>query len=500
MFTYPPSPILPARLWESSGFCEKRPVSPRQGKVSRWVLPLALLMVLPLLLASGGPGVTDPTSTSFQWTETCPFKVGEGITVGREVSCGILTVPENRSRPTGRSIQLAVALFKTSEASDTIPIIRLEGGPGGSALKIFGEQITKKNLSQTLLSHNWILVDQRGTGYSKPSLTCPEIRQARDATADASDQEQEKAQARAIQNCHRRLTEQGIDLSAYNSLENAADIHDLIQALGYPQVTLYGDSYGSRLALTTMRIAPQGIRSVILDGVYPPQVEYSINASQAIETLLYKCVTNMTCKQKYPNLVQEYGETVNMLNEKPLRFEMKSEATGKIIRHRVTGNDFSAVVFQLLYSTPLIPYLPALIHQTRKGDNQLLVALFRLIDTVPETIDWGMFYSVECSERFSDPCPTWKVPKVPAEQKSPVVSSIPTLLLTGEYDPITPQQDAEAAARTLSKSYEFVLPGAGHVVLGTSLCANQIITSFVDDPTRNPTASCLNQLGEPAFV
>ena len=63
------------------------------------------------------------------------------------------------------------------------------------------------------------------------------------------------------------------DLMAYNTASNAADINDLRLALGYDQVNLWGGSYGTRLALGVMRDYPEGLRSVVLDSVYPPDVD-----------------------------------------------------------------------------------------------------------------------------------------------------------------------------------------------------------------------------------
>ena len=74
----------------------------------------------------------------------------------------------------------------------------------------------------------------------------------------------------------------------------------------------------------------------------------------------------------------------------------------------------------------------------------------------PALLDFGLY-------RFSI-CQFWGMKPVPAVQKEPVMSTIPTLILQGEYDPVTPPANGMLAAQTLSKSYFFLFPGVGHGV------------------------------------
>jgi pimeloyl-ACP methyl ester carboxylesterase len=291
------------------------------------------------LFAACGPGprrAVAPTYTPTFSAGKCPFKVGEGLTDGKEVMCGVLHVPEDRAHPAGRAESLAVAIFKpngTAPGSD--PVIYLSGGPGGRAVGDFGPIITLANRRILYGNRELILIDQRGTGYSQPSLQCDEVVQLQFqyTNQNLTPADQVRVQNDALRACHERLTKQGIDLSAYTSFTNAADIHDLITALGLQQADLYGVSYGTRLALEVMRAFPQHIRSVVLDSVFPPQVD-SFTADPAAFTRIYTvlfqgCAASATCNSAHPNLQAQFNQVVQQLNAQPATFSATDTNTGK---------------------------------------------------------------------------------------------------------------------------------------------------------------------------
>jgi pimeloyl-ACP methyl ester carboxylesterase len=96
-------------------------------------------------------------------------------------------------------------------------------------------------------------------------------------------------------------------------------------------------------------------------------------------------------------------------------------------------------------------------------------------------------------------CQLWNVQPVPAVQKQPVASAIPTLILSGEYDPTTPPAYGKLAARTLSRSYFFLFPSTGHVVVGTNSCTTSMFRAFLEFPTEKPDTTCMSVVGEPLF-
>ena len=218
---------------------------------------------------------------------------------GFDISCGYLTVPENRTLSNSPTIELAYAIVDAAEDEGRPPIVYLAGGPGGSAIDDFvadpeGWQYPFTN------ARDLVLIDQRGTGYSIPTLDCPEL-------AEEVAFEDENPEV----TCHNRLLEEGIDLTAYNTAENAADVAALREELGIESWDLLGISYGTRLALEIMRDYPQGVRSVVLDSVFPPNAdtpgEEALAPLWSLQWLFQECANDGYCSENYPDLETIHG-------------------------------------------------------------------------------------------------------------------------------------------------------------------------------------------------
>jgi len=206
--------------------------------------------------------------------------------------CGYLVVPEDRTQPDSRMIRLyAVVAPAASDNPKPDPIVFLSGGPGAPAVVAVDHY---RGLLRTMLQErDLVAFDQRGVGLSEPALDCPEYEEAVLGTygADVGSEEARQRMFHAMRACRDRLTEEGVNLSAYTSASSAADVHDLMEALGYDRYNLYGGSYGTRLALTIMRDYPDEVRSAVLDSVEPLQedalelraifVQHSSSALQA---------------------------------------------------------------------------------------------------------------------------------------------------------------------------------------------------------------------------
>ena len=552
-------PLIPPALPPLPPTPPQTPAPPKRSRARVLLLVLAVVSVIVVVgviflsslsymlfrqpVPAKTPIRTSPTKApTFQATPNakfrsapCPFQTGNGVVDGQMVKCGYVTVPENRSNPNGPTVQLALAIFKsTNVKNDPSPVVRLEGGPGGSSLDNWALYITSANYSSFVFNHDLIMFDQRGTGYSTPSLKCPETLQNQFETLDKhlSVTDSERLQLQALRACHDRLVGSGVDLNAFNALENAADVHDLILALGYKQANLYGVSYGTRLALTTMRLFPSVIRSVVLDSVYPPQKNRTDlpGAAQRVFNVLFQgCAAEAHCNLLYPHLDSVFYKLVTDLNAGPAHFQATDATTGKSYNVVMAGDDFVFVLFSALYVTQFIPVLPKMIFQMRDHNYALLSAIYGAVE-FDDTFSDGMFYSDECSEDWNfltqsdiagamqgitpqirpalqndlqleyEDCRLWHVQQSPAAQKQPVVSSIPTLVLSDEYDPITPPANGKLATQTLRNSYYFLFPGLGHGAEYNSPCVNSIISAFDDTPTQKPSDACVASMGEPNFV
>jgi pimeloyl-ACP methyl ester carboxylesterase len=471
----------------------------------------------------------------FQWGE-CEFDVPLDATV----NCGYLTVPEDRSQPDRRKIRLHVGVFRTPTAEKAAdPILYLGGGPGENSTES-SSYFYDAYIEPFLKNRDFIVLDQRGAGYSRPQLDCPELD---DMYKDALDEDLtlEESRARgtdAAVRCRDRLVgSEGVNLASYRSGESAADINDLRLALGYEQWNLYGVSYGTRLALTVMRDHPQGVRSVVLDSSYPLQANLYTgiqpNAQRALDVFFNGCAADAGCNSTYPYLREVFFETVAALNANPVTETIINPLSGRQQLAVVDGDALLGFLFQALYSTDYIPLLPGLIYNVANGNTELMGRIMGgFLAQLEELFSPGMHIAVQCSDEVAftnidevaaaiapypqlrgltegDPfsgtgvfpvCASWGAAPPDPKENAPVASDIPTLVLAGEYDPITPPEWGQAVADTLSRRFFYVFPGVGHGVATANDCSQGVLHSFVNDPAVEPDTSCVGGLGGPDWA
>ena len=502
----------------------------RRKNVFALAVGIALFILVGLFFVEPVEAAHFAQGEGFEETH-CMFDLPAEMQEGEDILCGYVTVPELHSKPNGRRIRLAVVVIKSQYPSpEADPIFFAQGGPGGSTIGTYASLLLDSN-SRLLANRDIVLFDQRGTYYSEPALVCTEVM---DITIESLEQnlsteESNRLYDQALQDCHERLTAQGINLSAFNSLENAGDIDSIRVALGYEQINLYGVSYGTLLALHTMRLYPQMLRSVVIDSVVPTQRNFILGAPLSEDrsfTLLFdSCKEDPACNRSYPNLETVFFDLQKKLNETPAEIEMTDSQTNKKYTVSLNGDNFMGSVFQLLYSSEMLPLLPRMIYDAQNGKFGVFERIQSLL-TFDYTMSDGMYYSVICAEDADyetedydlsgihpqireaeassaewilETCRMWDVNYLGPELDEPVTSDIPTLLLTGNYDPITPPDYARQAAETLSNSFLVVFPDGGHGEVASSACADQIFLEFVDHPDMQPDTSCLSEHEKVSF-
>jgi pimeloyl-ACP methyl ester carboxylesterase len=315
------------------------------------------------------------------------------------------------------------------------------------------------------------------------------------------------------------------DLAQYHTASNAADVNDLRLALGYERVNLWGASYGTRLALDVLRDYPEGLRSVVLDSVYPPDVDIYVeapaNAQRAFDHLFTSCAAHAGCASAYPDLERTLVAAMARLDSTPAPIRTTNPLTGATIELTLHGPHLPLVLFQYLYVTELVPELPRLIHDAAAGRYTLIERYLGAFLAGAERSSIGMQASVLCHDEaaFSskaaqeasvgafplvapvfregligteafDVCGVWGAGRAADVENAAVTSSVPTLLLAGEFDPITPPAWAHRAAQTLAGGRAFQFPGLGHGV-GHDPCGRVVLLSFVKDPAGAIDASCI---------
>lgn len=461
--------------------------------------------------------------------------------VAAQSDCGYVTVPEQHSQPQGRTIQLGVVRTRsTSKTPAADPLFVEQGGPGDTTIGEFADLALPHfpELKALLESRDLIFMEERGTQYSKPFLSCPEINAHNIAVAKG---EEEYTDPGWIKACNDRFKTQGINFNAFNTRENAADVYAVAETLGYKQFNYYGVSYGTLLGQYVIAQADKHqakLRSVIIDGVVRPDIDFNLATSHALSYALrnvfHACAQDQQCGQAYPNLEQKFLAIVDQLNQKPLPITLTIPSSKETIATKLDGNTFLAGILPYLYR----PYSG----ETARGSNlpkQIQAASQGNFDWITENLSSAledrnakeMYHTVLCarakslqvtpSQVLPPPYPqllpfgiregeavTKACDALQVELKPPFAyenPEIPTLIFNGAYDPVTPQPYGEAVAKNLKTAYVYTFPGVGHGALvvppnmPSGDCATQIATDFLANPQQTPDSRCLTQI-KPAFV
>ncbi len=438
------------------------------------------------------------------------------------VVCGVLQVPEDRNRPEGRQILLPVVIVKsTATTPEPNPVIFLAGGPGGSSTT---HPLLPDN-NPFIAERDYVTLEPRGAGRSEPALDCPGINALKgEISAGAHPSDADTALTRAAAACRADLTARGIDLNAYTSLEAARDIEDLRVALGYQQWNLFGHSYGTRLALTYLREYPHSVRSVLLDSVLPPEANFdetaSANLVRSLNVVFDACATHTACAAAHPHLSDTFYGLVRNADARPYSL---SGADGKLIR--VAGAQVVDAVYAALHMPSRIGDIPAIIGTAAAGDHKALDELVRM-NQGPSGFTWGLRLSVWCGEEmpFEDParvsaqtdpvlrlggidertasvamCKAWNVKPAAVVENQPVVSDVPTLVMTGAFDPDTPPAWGNQLLRHMTKARVLVFPAQSHGA-GFNRCGATVAKAFFHDPSAPLDATCVETLPAPDFT
>ncbi len=506
---------------------------------------LRALVLLSLVWNLGGtalPGAVEaaavapvPITTGVPRFEAapCTFALGERRVEGRDVNCGRVVVAAKHANPGGATITLPVAIYKARGATPAAePIVMLAGGPGQSG-QVFANVLGIDGPFYTsgTANNDVVFFDQRGTGKSQPSLDCPELSgmtirgQYVRAFADSPF-------VAAINRCRDTLVGRGIDLGAYTTTENAADVNDVRLALGYPAMNIVGASYGSELGLAVARDFGQFVRTVNLASIVPLQQPWFFEPPQsfdrALNELFRDCAANAACNEANPNLKAAFQSTVATLDRRPVVLTLKDPASGETVRVPLDGVTYTAVLFQLFYSTLLVPFLPDMLTRASRNDFVWLENLLSQLFSEPgESLALGMHFSVACSKNptqeqynaaqaaqqtilpevraalgpqtddYRAICANWPSRNADPKANVPVTSDRPTVLVSGQFDPITPPGYAEIAKRTLPNAVSVTLPGGGHSaivpVTPVGACGFTVLFSNINMPGK-PDTSCVGAL------
>jgi pimeloyl-ACP methyl ester carboxylesterase len=490
-------------------------------------------VVAAMLGALLGPAPAPAQAPTDAFTaRRCFVPLPPGLVDGRDVRCGHVRVPLDHRDPDGETIRIAVAVVAArtpTPAPD--PLVFLGGGPGDEllALALAGTADPASGAAGVLASRDIVLLDQRGAGFSRPALRCNSLRATADAMLDARSAAVNRALLDRAAACARRLRRAGNELGAFTTPANARDLDRVRQALGYPQVNLSGTSYGSFLALEAARPSPPWIRSLILASPAPTDrnlvEDAPVSYRGSVRALAAACAASAACAAVTPDFEASLNRVVARLTRRPRRIRVPVEGRAPV-EVLLDGPGVSGLVFLLLYAPEGIRALPGVIGAAERGDLFPLIGALAAITEAPDRLSEGMQFSFWCAEEIATTspgrlrraagrvglaqgrafqnapllgllfgpdafalCDEWDVRRSPPSLFEPVRTAIPTLIVTGRFDPITPPAHGAWLARTLPRAFLVEIAAAGHSPLDGE-CGVALLTQFLADPLVAPDAAC----------
>jgi len=429
--------------------------------------------------------------------ESCQIKL---MAVERDAECGILSRPENPQQPDGRKIELFVAKFpSTSPKPEADAFTMIQGGPGGSSVDM---AISYYPLLQAILNNrDAIFIDQRGTGRSN-KLACPEPEEQ--VQALSFDPIIAADQAKICIAAH-----QESDLAYYTTSLAVQDLDAVRAAAGYQQLTVYGVSYGTRVAQHYMRRFPDNTRAVILDGVVPIGLnlaggEIARRSQDAFDGMVKRCNADSACVESFGDLTQKFKAVRERLKKQPIVFDMPHPSTSELTSQTISEQHLYAAIRMMPYGTEGLALLPLLISQAYDGNYSALAGqAISIEDSLSQGFAIGMQNSVMCAEdfpfteaadkqgldstyfgntmieAFNVACNYWPKGYIDKDFRTPFDSDRPVLILSGETDPITPPNNGKATLEMLTNAKHIIVPAHGHGVLARG-CVPALVTEFVD--------------------
>ena len=445
---------------------------------------------------------------------------GSGATA--QAWCTTFEVPENRDDPHSRRIGLRLAIARSdAQVPATDMAVLLAGGPGEAATEAW--VLEAPAFADVRKHRDVVLLDQRGTGQSNP-LSCKSAEKVSDENALTLDLDKVRKDVAACLDEVR----QKADPRYYTTTIAAQDLEDVRKALGSPPFDLIGVSYGTRMAQQYLKRYPDSVRSVVLDSVVPNQVvlgeDFAANLDNALRKDFASCMAVASCKQHFGDSMQTLYQLRDALRANPHTVSFRDPETYETVVRPLSEFALASVVRMFAYQPETAALLPLSINAAAHGDVGPLLGQAKLLSgDLSGDMNNGMSMSVICSEdadllqpkpqdqntilgnhlmdAIKAECDVWPHGTRPDDFHAPLKSDKPILMLSGQFDPVTPPEYGAQILPGLTNGRQLVFEGQGHSLLGRG-CMPQLLGKFIDKPDpKQLDASCLDQLGDtPAFI
>jgi pimeloyl-ACP methyl ester carboxylesterase len=420
---------------------------------------------------------------------------------------GSFSVPENYQVPQGKRITLAFVRLKATMPHSGAPILYLAGGPGTSGI----DYVTSERFAPFLYLRKFgdiIALDQRGTGRSQPNLTCPTVFQY-PTDEEATEPKLARAYAAFAASCSGYWKHKEVDLSAYNTVENATDVAALSQALHIKKFRLFGASYGSHLALAIIRYHPEIVQRAVIGAIEGPDQTIKLPANA--DSQLAKVSRLIAADPRAGKLLRDFQASVvsliKQLEEQPrvVALGRQEGASSQAPILRLSGMDVRLLTAALLGNRDDIESIPKVFGPIANGNygaiativatdirKQRVSAMSAAMDCASGTSQarWKLIEQQKATSMLGTAmdfplpewCSAWGVPELPESFRDPIETSVPTLFIAGTLDGQTPVENANEVRRGFVHGLLFVVNGAGHdhsLFLSSPTLINAISEFFV---------------------
>ena len=429
--------------------------------------------------------------------------------------CSTLQVPEDHSKPNGRKITLAISWFPASKQAEDDPIFMLAGGPGQGARASYPGIASA--FSEAHKTRNIILLDQRGTGDSNP-LKCEDSKG--DSAVVEGDDYSLQAAADFAKQCAASYASK-VDVSQFSTADAIIDLDLVRKAIGASKINLIGISYGTRVAQQYAKQFPNSTRTVTIDGIAPMDLvlgqDHAKNLEASLDLQFARCSKDKACLEKMGNPREQLNQLLAKLEKGPVPVQYRDAITGEWKQGEFSYGHIATLTRMLSYAPQAAALLPLQFSEANKGHYESLMALSEMVNhDVSGMIMHGMQLSVMCSEDADDlvidpadqnrllgndlvevlkaQCSVWPHKKRPADFRTPLTGNVPVLILSGEFDPVTPPRYGEQVAKHLPNSKHIIAKGSGHNVLPVG-CMPKLFAKFLETAdAKKLDSSCMDKL------
>jgi Predicted hydrolases or acyltransferases (alpha/beta hydrolase superfamily) len=438
------------------------------------------------------------------------------------VSCYTALINMIYNDPDKGTKEIAFIKAKSSENTDLDPILYLHGGPGNATLDVAQKYLSNPFWKKLREKHDIVMLDYPGNGFSGPYL-CQDLEEAVAAVyaSDLSELEQKEKNIQLHMDCRDSLQAKQIPINTFSTFQISADVDEIRKLLGIVKWNVYSVSYGTSVAISYMRNFEKSINQVVLDSPFPPNAKSFSFVSTMNETLNHmQTVINMDVKtaKAFPDIINDFATASERLNKKPLQME------GSVL----SGDDFANIMLMTFYKTKLVPLIPLALKEFASGNDELLS---KWVNSLYSKVEYGKendfhnlaVYCYECKPRtydqtplalarkfpylaalaekdYMDICSTFRPEFPDSEFYEPIKTNLPTLVMSGEFDPGTPVSYGYNTIEKMTNAKFVIVPNASHSAATYNDCTMGMVKDFFDIPNASLNTDCVNRIEKLKFA